>query len=185
MHRIMKATTFFVALTICAIATAPMMAQQSKGALPAPLPSQIVTGRKVFISNAGGDSHNLYDGGPDRLYNQFYSAIKNWGRYEFVGSPAEADLVFEIGFANPFVGESGYGGGGQTSFSGRGVTDPRFRLVILDPGTRVTLWVFTRHIEPAMLQGNRDKNFDLAVNFLVNNLQNVVAPPVASASTKK
>ena len=185
MRRIIKAIIFFVALTLCAIAAAPATAQQSKDALPGPLPSQIVTGRKVFISNAGGDSHNLYNGGPDRLYNQFYSGIKNWARYELVGSPAEADLVFEVSFANPFIGEY-VSGGGQTSVSSRSVTDPRFRLVILDPGTRVTLWVFTEHIEPALLQGNRDKNFDQAVNYLVNDLRNVAgAPPVASASAKK
>jgi hypothetical protein len=58
-------------------------------------------------------------------------------------------------------------------------------LVILDPGTRVTLWVFTEHIVPAILLSNRDKNFDQALNYLVNDLRNVAGQPVAGANGKK
>jgi hypothetical protein len=58
-------------------------------------------------------------------------------------------------------------------------------LVILDPGTRVILWVFTEHIEHALLQGNRDKNFDQSLNFLVNDLRNVAGQPVASTSNNQ
>lgn len=125
-----------------------------------------------------------YNGGPDRLYNQFYAAIKNWGGYEIVSSPAEADLVLEVSLTNPFIGEY-VSGGGQTSVSSHSMSDPQFRLVIVAPGTRVTLWVFTEHIEPAPLQGNRDKNFDQAVSFLFNDLRNVAGQPVPSANNKK
>lgn len=187
MRRMTKVVILVGLMTAAAFTITPAKAQQGKDPLPAPLPSQIVNGRKVFISNAGGDSHNLYNGGPDRLYNQFYAGIKNWGRYELVGSPAEADLVFEVSLANPFVGEYVGGGGGQTSvFSDRSATDPRFRLVILDPRTRVTLWVFTEHIKPALLQGNRDKNFEQGVNYLVNDLRNLAGlPPAATANSKE
>ena len=37
-----------------------------------------------------------YSGGPDRAYNEFYAAMKTWGRYELVAAPRDADLVFEI-----------------------------------------------------------------------------------------
>jgi hypothetical protein len=171
---------------IAACAPACDASPQAKVVPPAPFPAQITTGKKVFVSNAGGDTNGLYSGEPRRLYDQFYAALKNWGRYELVGSPAEADLAFEIGFTNPFVGEhvSGGGGTGGNSFSvsSRPVSDPQFRLAIIDPGTRVILWVFTGHIEPALLQGNRDKNFDQALNSLVNDLRNVAGQPVASAS---
>ncbi len=184
MRTITKLVILFAASATLLTSEQTAKAQQAREVLPAPLPSQIAAGRKVFISNAGGDSHNLYNGGPDRLYNQFYSAIKNWGRYEIVGSPAEADLVFEVSLANPFIGEY-VSGGGQVSVSSRSMSDPQFRLVIVDPGTRVTLWVFTEHIEPALLQGNRDKNFDLALNYLINDLRNVSGQPVASSNSKK
>lgn len=184
MRSITKLTLLLGANTMLWASTPVARAQQAREVLPAPMPAQIYTGRKVFISNDGGDSHNLYNGGPDRLYNQFYAAIKNWGRYEIVRSPAEADLVLEVSLANPIIGEY-VSGGGQTSVSSRSMSDPQFRLVILDPGTRVTLWVFTEHIEPALLQSNRDKNFDQAVSFLFNDLRNVAGQPVASANNKK
>jgi hypothetical protein len=159
-------------------------AQQARDVFPAPLPTQIYNAKKVFVSNAGGDSNHLYSGEPERLYNQFYSALKSLGRYDLARSPAEADLVFEISFHNPFIGEYVSGGRGQASASSRSATDPQFRLTIVDPGTRVTLWVFTEHIQPALLQNNRDKNFDQAVNAIVNDLRNVAGQPVATATGK-
>ena len=185
MRKIIKLTIFFGAIATMCTPDLVVRAQQPRNVLPAPFPAQIYSGRKVFVSNAGGDSNHLYSGEPQRLYNQFYAALKSWGRYDLAGSPAEADLVFEISFINPFVGEYVSGGGGQTSVSSRAVSDPQFRLVILDPGTRVTLWLFTEHIEPALLQGNRDKNFDQALNYLLNDLRNVAGQPVAAASNSK
>jgi hypothetical protein len=79
--------------------------QKSTDVLPAPFPVQITRGKTVFISNAGGDTNDLYSGGPDRLYNQFYAAIQSWGRYQLVAGPGDADLVLAISFSNPFVGD--------------------------------------------------------------------------------
>ena len=179
----MRKTLKFAILfgVIAAWAPACDASPQAKTVLPAPFPAQIARGKKVFVSNAGGDSNGLFSGEPRRLYDQFYTALKSWGRYELVGSPAEADLVFEIGFSNPFVTVDVSGNGGIVS--SRAVSDPQFRLVIIDPGTRVILWVFTEHLAPALMQGNRDKNFDQTLSFLVNDLQNVAGQPVATASS--
>jgi hypothetical protein len=186
MLKIIKLTILLGAIAAACALEPSVRAQQSRDILPAPFPAQITSGKKVFVSNAGGDNNHLYSGDPERLYNQFYAALKSWRRYDLAGSPAEADLVFEISFRNPFVGEYVSGGGGQTSVSSRSVTDPQFRLAIVDPGTRVTLWVFTEHIQPALLQGNRDKNFDQALNYLMNDLRNVAgSPSVAAASNRK
>ena len=186
MRKIIKLTIFFGAIAAVWAPDLNLRAQQARDVLPAPLPAQIYSGKKVFVSNAGGDNNHLYSGEPARLYNQFYAALKSWGRYELAASPAEADLVLEISFSNPFIGDYSAGTGGQASVFGRGLSDPQFRLVILDPGTRVTLWVFTEHIEHALLQGNRDKNFDQALNYLMNDLRNVAgSPPVAAASSNK
>ena len=62
---------------------------------PAPIPSAIAVARKVFISNAPGSSLPASFGGPDRTYNEFYSAIKGWGHYELVAAPSDADLILE------------------------------------------------------------------------------------------
>lgn len=154
--------------------------QKSAEILPAPLPAQIYAGKKAFISNAGGDSNYVYSGGPDRLYNQFYAALNGWGRYQLVGNPGESDLVLAVSFSNPFTGDNS--GNGSTPGVGRSVSDPQFRLTIIDPGTRVTLWTFTEHVQFALLQGNRDKNFDQALAALVNDLKNVAGQPVARAN---
>ncbi len=39
---------------------------------------------------------------------------------------------------------------------------PNFRLEIRDPKTNALLWGFTEHVQWAILQGNRNKNFDQA-----------------------
>src|SRR5215470_204630 len=106
MRRIAEVTVLSVAIAIIGVQSAPIArAQKAKETPPAPLPTQIYSGKKAFIANAGGDSNDLYSGGPDRLYNQFYGAVKSWGRYELAASPAEADLVLEVSFADPFIGE--------------------------------------------------------------------------------
>lgn len=181
MWKTLKLAILSGTIVACALAC-NARAQQTKMVLPAPFPAQITSGKRVFVSNGGGDTNQLYSGEPRRLYDQFYAALKSWGRYELVGSPAEADIVFEIDFTNPFVGENVSGGGGA-GVSSRTLSDPQFRLVILDPGTRVTLWVFTEHIEHALMKSNRDKNFDQALNLLISELRNVAGHPAATASS--
>lgn len=140
-----------------------LWAQKSQVPVPAPVPVQIQTGKKIFISNAGGESLEAVDvtvfsGGPDRPYNQFYAAMKELKRYELVPSPADADLVFQVswtltdtGLRLPVLGQ--------------------LRVVIVDPKTHITLWSFAEHVRGALLQGNRDKNFDWAMNSIVNRIK--------------
>jgi len=172
MSKIIKPFVWSALLAFQLGAGAALQAQQSKPVVPvAPLPAQIVSAKKVFISFGGGDSPNSgYSGGQERTYNTFYAAVKGAGRYQLVLTPSESDLVFEISFENPMVGETVTGGGG-TPVSGSGVSDPHFQLTILDPITKVKLWTFIEHIEVAHLQGNRDKNFDLAINALARDLR--------------
>ena len=156
-----------------------LSAQQPKGPAPAPVPAQIAAAQKVFISNAGGASletvidETVFNGGPDRPYNEFYASMKNWGRYELVSSPADADLVLEIswvltdtGLRLPVLGQ--------------------LRLVVIDPKTHVTLWNITEYVRGALLLGNRDKNFDQAMNTVVARLKALMlpSPPAADAVLK-
>jgi hypothetical protein len=154
-------------------------AQQAKGPTPAPVPAQIPAAQKVFISNAGGESletvidETVFDGGPDRPYNQFYAAMKTWGRCELVSSPADADLILEISWA----------------LSDTGLRLPvlgQLRLVVIDPKTHVTLWNLTEYVRGAILLGNRDKNFDQAMNTVVGRMKSLMlpSPPTADAAQK-
>jgi hypothetical protein len=128
----------------------------------APVPPRIASAKKAFISNAGeqrNPSGDLYfSGGPDRAYNQFYAAMKDWGRYELVLDPADADLVFEIRLANVAQG-----------------VDTELKLVLLDPRTHVTLWTFSEHADAAGRQKTRDASFDQAISRISDDLKKLVA----------
>ena len=138
-------------------------AAQGKQDEQAPIPSQIVAAKKVFIANGGGDDPGmpdpLFSGGGDRPYNQFYAAMKSSGRYELVGSPAEADLLFDIQFSVvPDRRPTGFWGSNGTSDA----YDAVFRVEIREPKTTALLWAFNEHMEWALLKSNRNKNFDQA-----------------------
>jgi hypothetical protein len=151
-------------------------AQQAKLPPSAPIPAQIASARKAFISNAGGASfenvidETVFDGGPDRPYDEFYAAMKEWGKYEIVSSPADADLVFAVsweltdtGLRLPVLGE--------------------LHVVAIDPKTNITLWTVTQYVRGAMLLSNRDKNFDQAMTIIANRLKILASPAPAMADT--
>lgn len=185
MLRITKLCIFSMLLAAAFIAIPVLSAQHAKDVSPAPVPVQILAAKKVFVSNGGGDNGDSYSGGPGRSYNQFYTALKSWGRYELVAAPADADLIFEITFANPIVAENASGGSVGIPVTSSPVRDGRFRLRIVDLQTHVLLWAITEHVEPAKLQGNRDKNFDQAMAILVNGLKNIAGQPTTAAEAAK
>lgn len=161
------------------------VAAQSAKAPPvgrAPVPARILAAKKVFIANAGGDERSttdpVYNGGPDRTYDGFYAALKSWGRYELVNDPAEADVVMEIQF---HVERPVLKGNTLTSSD----YDPEFRLTIRDPKTNVLLWGFTEHAQWALLQGNRDRNFDAALGKIVGDVQALGADASAAGNSAK
>jgi hypothetical protein len=153
-------------------------AQITSSGITAPIPGQILSARRVFISNAGSESYGSqsyfrltkYDGGPDRFYNQFYSAIKSWGRYELTDSPAVADIVCEVRFTSPIVDK-------QSKYDL--VYDPQLNLTILDPKTRVPLWSLTEHIQPARNKDGDNRNFDQAVARLVDHTKMLASSSVS------
>jgi hypothetical protein len=76
MPRIVK-RAMFCAIFVTALLSAPLLdAQQLTDPAPAPLPAQIIAGKKVFISNASGET-NLRAGTADLNYRQFYASTKS------------------------------------------------------------------------------------------------------------
>jgi hypothetical protein len=150
---------------------------QVKAVKPAPVPAPIIHAKTVFISNSGSECNPFgwepLTGGADKPYDKFYDAVKNWGRYEVVSAPGEADLVFEIHFSCPPFFEE------KTTRA-----DPQLRLMILDPKTHILLWAFTEHMNAAWRKGNRDKNFDEALDKVVNSLKTLAAQTVTAESRK-
>ncbi|HWW18785.1 MAG TPA: hypothetical protein VNY81_09205 [Candidatus Saccharimonadales bacterium] len=111
----------------------------------------------------------VFNGGPDRPYNQFYTAMKGWGRYELLPSPTDADLVLEISWA----------------LTDTGLKLPvlgQLRLVVVDPKTHVTLWNLTEYVRGAILLGNRNKNFDQTMNTIVNRMKELASRPATNGA---
>lgn len=153
-------------------------AQKSQVPQPAPIPPQIAAAQRIFISNAGGESFEtvfdqiVFDGGPDRAYNQLYAAMKAWGQRELVSSPADADLIFEISWV---LNDTGLG---------RLPVLGQLRLVIVDPKTHIPLWTVTEYVRGAVLLGNRDKNFDQAMNTIVGRVKTLMLPLPTNTEAK-
>ena len=168
-----KLPVFCIALAILVLVPVSS-AQKSKVPAPAPVPPQIASAHTVFIANAGGESldtvtdQTVFNGGPDRPYNEFYAAMKDWGRYQMVSSPEAADMVLQISWV----------------LSDTGLKLPvlgQLRLLVIDPKTGITLWTFTEYVRGALLLGNRDKNFDSAMNAIVSRMKTLEAPAPAAA----
>jgi hypothetical protein len=184
MRRTIRRGIACVALAIAWMAVPGLRAQDQKVSIPAPLPAQIYTAKKVFVSNAGDETLAEYSRGPDRAYNQLYAALKGWGRYELVAMPGDAELVFEISFTSRYLGEAVSGGGKDFPVSNRNYRDSQLRLKIVDLKTHVLLWTYIEHVQSAILQGNRDKNFDVAMAALVYDIRNVAGQPAPTTSGK-
>jgi hypothetical protein len=79
-----------LAASLCVLISLNALAAKSrKDVPPAPLPAVVANAKRVFLTNGGGS--NL-------AYDSFYSDMKQWGRYEIVGSPEEADLIVELAY---------------------------------------------------------------------------------------
>ena len=174
-----------ISLAIPLLQASLLAAQPPKPTPPAaPIPVQISAAKKVFIANAGGDERSydepFFSGGPIRAYNQFYTAIKSWGRFELVAAPADADLLLEIRFTVTQAEQSVMKGSSiGTPY------DPQFRLEIRDPKSNALLWGFTEHAQWAILQGNRDRNFDQTLARVVAEMERVATQPPLSADDAK
>lgn len=180
MRQFLVSKIAFRTLSVCAVflgLVSTINAQHAKVPPPAPVPAQVAGAQGVFISNAGGATfesvvdQTVFDGGPDRPYNEFYEEMKNWGRYQLLPSPASADLVLEISWV----------------LSDTGLRLPvlgQLRLKIIDPKTHITLWNLTEYVRGAILLSNRDKNFDQAMDTIVNRLKGLVNSPAAESTRK-
>jgi hypothetical protein len=160
-------------LTLATLQLPLSMAQSKPTVAPAaPIPPQILAAKKVFIANAGGDemtgNDQRFSGGPDRAYNEFYAAMKSWGRFEISNTPADSDLLLEIRQSVSAVTPTG---GGTSSFI------PQFQLSIRDPKTNTMLWGFNVHSRFGIGQADSDRNFSSAVGRLATDLRILVAPP--------
>ena len=166
---------------LMAISTWAQQERADVAALAAPVPPQIFSAKRIFVSNGGAESRlfpHPFRGTPDRAYGAFYAAVQGWGRYEMVSAPREADLVLELQLVGP--------SGPKNADKQKGASDPLpfFRLVVFDRETHFALWTFTETIEAANLQKTHDRNFDDALAALADDLKKLASAAAATAATQ-
>jgi len=142
-----------------------------RNAAPAPMPVQITTAQKVFISNGGQDaSFSAFS--PRRAYDGFYAEIRAWGKATIVDTPSEADVVLEISLAN------------ELRLFGKELTSlPVLILTILDPKTHVRLWVCAQELESGsfvLVGAHQDGKFDKAMDRIVADFKSLVGDAPAA-----
>ena len=150
MSRIGLGFRFFACFAL--FSTIAGLAQQPATTPPGPVPSAILSAKKIFISNFGASSA-LYSGGQDRAYNQLYAALQISGFFEMVSDPSDADLVLEL----------------QISDSGPNFAT--FKLLIYDRKTHFLLWTLLEPISVCNRQKTCDSNFDEALLVLLLNFE--------------
>jgi hypothetical protein len=140
----------------------------------APVPAELLSAKKIFVSNAGADSGlfpHPFSGDPSRGYNQLFAALHSLGQYELVSSPSQADLVLELRLVAPTGPKE------ASKIQGSADPMPMFRLVVYDRPSHYVLWTFTDSIEMAMKQQTHDRNFDESISALVAEFQALTHAP--------
>ncbi len=103
-----------------------------------PVPARIASARNVLLTNVGISARLGLDS--NKLYNDIHSRLQQWGYYQLVSSPQQADLIFQLDEIDPR--------NGANITPGTDIYDrsPSFRLLILDAKTGIVLWTVTAPI---------------------------------------
>ena len=143
-----------------------LQAKTLKYVPPAPLPEVIVTAHKVFLSNGGGS---------DLAYDAFYSEMKNWGKYQIVGSPDDAELIVELSYHVEDMGTRVWSSvntyNNTTQVHSSQLIDPKLILTIYDARTKNSLWSTVDHRRLARMEKNREKEMINSAERLVEELR--------------
>jgi hypothetical protein len=111
-----------------------------KNPVKAPLPGQILQAHSVFLINGGGS---------DAAYDALYDGIKTWGRFQIVGSPNQADIIFTVqAWVNKTQGDAMAitdKRTGNTIILDQDETDPQIKISITDAPSQNELWSTVLH----------------------------------------
>jgi hypothetical protein len=162
-----------IALALClCISLHAVAAKNKKDIPPAPLPAVVVNAKKIFLTNGGGS--NL-------AYDSFYSDIKQWGKYEIVGSPDDADLIVELSYRVEHDGTRVWSStnsyNGTTQVHSAQIVDTQLTLTIYDAKTKNSLWSEIDHRRLARREKNREKETINSADRLVEDLKARVNVP--------
>lgn len=158
--------------------TTPAPIQRPVPAPPAPnapVPTQVAAAHTIFLTNSGADANFPVD--ETQAYNDVYAAFQSWGHYQFVTSPALADLIFQLHDIAPITDITGSHGGVYS------ISSPAFQLNIIDPKTNVALWTVTSPVNVAGNKSTRARWFALSVTNLVSRVKVLANVPLTSTES--
>ena len=149
------------------VSTCPtLIAKSKKDIPPAPLPAIVANARKAFLTNGGGS---------DLAYDAFYAKMKEWGKYQIVGSPEEADLIIELAYRVEHDGTRVWSStntyNGTTQVHSAQIVDPQLLLTIYDAKSKNSLWSTIDHRRLARREKNREKEIINSAERLVEELR--------------
>lgn len=157
----------WLSLILAVVVIPSLPAQQPKDA-SAPIPALILSAKKVFITNGGSDvmswSAFQHAGTPNEPYNAFCLAMKDWGHYNLVSDPSNADLIFEISFGAPLVDADKL-----PTYA------PHLRLTIVDAKTHFNLWSILAPVGGAYRKVTFEKNYATGLASLMTQLKKLTA----------
>lgn len=136
-----------------------------------PLPARIASAHNVLLTNVGITARLGLD--PNQLYNDIHQRMQQWGYYQLVSTPQDADLIFQLDEFDPRNGTNVTPG---TDVYNR---TPSFRVVILDAKTGIALWTVTA---PIYITGRKTYAhwMDISEEGLITRLKALAQQPVSS-----
>jgi hypothetical protein len=142
---------------------------------PADVVSRVTAAKTVFLSNAGANDSFGYEipGGPNVAYNELYAALKQWGYFQLVDSPAHADLIFQIRGTEILPNL-------ENNFSEHVIARqhaPKLELTILDPHTQALIDTLTVLAGRGNDIPKGEIAFAQSVEFLTYQIGTLVAVP--------
>jgi hypothetical protein len=164
----------FVVMMSLTLVQSALASKRRKDVPEAPMPSSIANAKRIFITNGGGS--NL-------AFDEFYSDMKTWNKFEIVGSPAAAEIIVELRYViedkGTHVWSSTNTYTGQTQVYSRQMIDPQLSINFYDAKTKDLLWSVTDHRRLARLEKNREKETIISADRLVQNIKDriALAPP--------
>ena len=169
-----------LAVTALVLGTALNAFARKKEVAPAPLPAVVSNAKKAFLTNGGGST---------LAFDEFYSQMKQWGRFDLVGNPSDADIIIDLRYTvedrGPHIWSATNTYTGQTSVYSRELVDPQLILSIYDGGTKNLVWSVTDHRRLARLEKNREKETVNSADRLVEGLRERIPPTTAQSGEKQ
>jgi hypothetical protein len=142
--------------------------------------SRVTAAKKILLFNAGADHAfpHFIPGGPNVTYNELYASLKQWGYFQLVDSPSQADLIFEIS-STTIVHEYIIKPGGNVNIASDTTEAyiPTFTLSILEASTHDPIYSI---VMPAGRGSNKAKGaiaFTQSIGVLTDKIKVLVAVP--------